>query len=125
EAVRDALVDVERYPQWWPQVRAVAKLGDDDALLVCRSALPYDLEIVLHAVSRELPVLEVGLGGDLDGFARWTLTPAEHGCRMVFEQEVVVRGLLGLASTLLRPVLRWNHQQMMLGCRQGLAASGH
>ncbi|WP_328530865.1 SRPBCC family protein [Nocardioides sp. NBC_00368] len=123
ETVRDVLLDVEHYPQWWPQVRAVAKLGEDDALLVCRSVLPYDLEIVLHAVSRDLPTLEVGLGGDLDGFARWTLTPAESGSRMVFEQEVVVRGLLGLASVALRPVLTWNHRQMMLGCRQGLAAA--
>ena len=125
EAVRDLLVDVEHYPEWWPQVRAVAKLGADDALLVCRSVLPYDLEIVLHAISRELPALEVGLGGDLDGFARWTLTPTPQGSRMVFEQEVVVRGLLGVASSVLRPVLRWNHRQMMLGCRRGLVATHH
>ena len=123
EAVHGVLVDVEHYPRWWPQVRAVAKLSDDDALLVCRSTLPYDLEIVLHAVSRDLPTLEVGIGGDLDGFARWTLTPAPSGSRMVFEQEVVVRGLLALASLALRPVLAWNHRQMMLGCRQGLAAA--
>ncbi|MFJ2756004.1 SRPBCC family protein [Nocardioides sp. NPDC087217] len=123
DAVRDVLVDLERYPEWWPQVRAVAKLGEDDALVVCRSTLPYDLEIVLHAVSRDLPTLEVGLGGDLDGFARWTLTAAPGGSRMVFEQEVVVDGLLGLASMLLRPVLTWNHRQMMLGCRNGLAAA--
>jgi hypothetical protein len=123
EGVRDVLVDLEHYPRWWPQVRAVAKLGEDDALLVCRSALPYDLEIALHAVSRDLPTLEVSLGGDLDGFARWTLTPAPHGSRMVFEQEVVVRGLLGLASVALRPVLTWNHRQMMRGCRRGLAAA--
>lgn len=122
--VRDVLIDVERYPQWWPQVRAVARLGEDDALLVCRSALPYDLEIVLHAVSRELPTLEVGLGGDLDGFARWTLTPTPGGSRMVFEQEVVVGGLLGVASVALRPVLSWNHRKMMLGCRRGLVALG-
>ncbi|MET8518943.1 SRPBCC family protein [Nocardioides sp. NPDC004968] len=122
EAVRAMLVDLERYPEWWPQVRAVVKLGEDDALLVCRSALPYDLEIVLHAVSRDLPTLEVGLGGDLDGFARWTLTPAPGGSRMVFEQEVAVRGLLGVASMLLRPVLTWNHRQMMRGCRRGLSA---
>ncbi|WP_141780645.1 SRPBCC family protein [Nocardioides albertanoniae] len=122
ETVRDLLVDVEHYPQWWPQVRAVAKLSDDGALLVCRSTLPYDLEIVLHAVTRDLPTLEVGLGGDLDGFARWTLTPAPRGSRTVFEQEVVVGGLLGLASIALRPVLSWNHHQMMLGCRNGLSS---
>lgn len=31
EALRDVLVDLERYPEWWPQVVAVASLGPDDA----------------------------------------------------------------------------------------------
>jgi hypothetical protein len=29
--VQHMLVDLERYPQWWPQVLAVASLGSDDA----------------------------------------------------------------------------------------------
>jgi len=122
QAVRDVLVDLERYPAWWPQVRAVAPLGPDDARVVCRSALPYDLELGLHAVSRDVPRLEVALSGDLDGMVCWQLTPGPGSTtRMDFAQQVRVRGrLLGLGAYLARPLLAWNHDQMMAGCLAGL-----
>ena len=52
--MHDVLVDLEFYADWWPQVRAVAKIDDDHALVVCRSSLPYDLELELSAVSRDV-----------------------------------------------------------------------
>ncbi len=118
--VRATIVDLEHYPEWWPQVRAVASLGPDDAWVVCRSVLPYNLHLVLHAVSRDGDVLEVGVSGDLDGFVRWRLTEEGGGTRMVLEQEVTVTGLLGIASCALRPVLRWNHHRMITDCVVGL-----
>lgn len=118
--VRDTIVDLEHYPEWWPQVRAVASLGSDDAWVVCRSVLPYSLNLVLHAVSRDGPLLEVAVTGDLEGFVRWHLAEDGSGTRMDLEQEVTVSGLLGVASYALRPVLRWNHHRMMTGCVTGL-----
>jgi uncharacterized protein YndB with AHSA1/START domain len=120
DAVREAVVDLEHYPEWWPQVRAVVKLGRDDARVLCRSTLPYTLDLVLHAVSREGSVLEVEVSGDLDGSVRWELTPEPGGTRMEFEQRVVVSGALAVASYVARPLLRWNHHRMMLGCVAGL-----
>lgn len=120
EAVRDVLVDLERYPEWWPQVRAVASLGPDEAWVICRSTLPYTLDLVLHAVSRELPVLEVAVGGDLTGTVRFRLTPSYGGTLLRLEQEVSVSGLLGTLSPLVRPVLTWNHDRMMRGGVAGL-----
>jgi Polyketide cyclase / dehydrase and lipid transport len=126
ERVHAVLVDLERYPEWWPQVRAVASLGEDDALVVARSVLPYSLELVLHAVRRDPTHLETTLTGDLEGVVRWNLTdlgPSEIGpqTRMDFEQEVQVTGrLLRVASRAGRPLLRWNHERMMRGCEQGL-----
>lgn len=121
DAVAAVLVDLEHYPRWWPQVRAVARLGPDAAWVCCRSSLPYTLDLVLDAVSRTPPVVEVAISGDLDGFARFTLTPDGSGTRLRFRQEVVARGLLALASYVGRPVLAWNHARMMAGCREGLA----
>jgi len=119
--VRDVLVDLERYPAWWPQVVAVASLGPDDARVLCRSTLPYTLDLVLHAVSREAPLLEVRVAGDLTGTVRWRLSPTAGGTHLDFTQEVTVQGrLLGLASYLARPVLAWNHDRMMAGCLAGL-----
>lgn len=120
EAVRETVIDLEHYPEWWPQVRAVAKIGPDDARVLCRSTLPYTLDLVLHAVSREGPVVEVTVSGDLHGSVRWRLTPVPDGTRMDFEQQVEVRGLLAVASLVARPLLRWNHERMMRGCVVGL-----
>jgi hypothetical protein len=119
--VQAVLVDLEHYPSWWPQVRAVAKLGPDDALVVCRSVLPYALQVRLRAVHRLPDLLETALDGDLEGIARWRLTPVDGGTHLAFEQDVRVTGrLLGLAAYAGRPVLTWNHDRMMAGCIAGL-----
>lgn len=119
--VQEVLLDLERYPEWWPQVLAVAKITDDDARVLCRSALPYTLDLVLHAERREPTVLETSLTGDLEGRVRWRLGARHGGTRMDFEQEVrVTSRLLGLASYAGRPLLRWNHDRMMAGCIAGL-----
>lgn len=123
DRVAAVLTDLEHYPRWWPQVRAVARLGPDTAWVRCRSALPYTLDLVLDAVSRTPPVVEVALGGDLTGFARFTLTAVDGGTRLDFAQEVLVDGALALASYVGRPVLVWNHRRMMAGCRRGLASA--
>lgn len=121
--VQEVLVDLERYPEWWPQVVAVAKVTDDDARVLCRSVLPYTLDLMLHAERRDPTVLETSLSGDLAGWVRWELSPVAGGTRMDFAQEVRVTGrLLAVASYVARPVLQWNHDQMMAGCLTGLRA---
>jgi Polyketide cyclase / dehydrase and lipid transport len=123
ERVHALLVDLERYPEWWPQVRAVASLGDDDALVVCRAVMPYSLNLVLHAERRDPTHLETSLTGDLEGVVRWYLSDLGTRTRMDFEQDVQVTGrLLRFASGSARPLLRWNHDRMMRGCLEGLHA---
>jgi hypothetical protein len=119
-AVHAVLVDLERYPEWWPQVVAVASLGPDDARVLCRSVLPYTLDLVLHAVDRSPDRLEVGVSGDLSGSVRFDLAPAAGGTRLALAQDVTVTGALAAASYLARPLLRWNHHRMMAGCLAGL-----
>jgi carbon monoxide dehydrogenase subunit G len=118
--VHEVLVDLERYPEWWTQVRAVASLGPDDARVICRSALPYSLDVSLHAVRREPDRLEVRIRGDLEGTASWRLVDLERRTRLDFVQEVTVGGWLAALSPVLRPLLRWNHGRMMRGCVRGL-----
>jgi hypothetical protein len=123
ERVHALLVDLERYPEWWPQVRAVAKLGEDDALVVCRSVMPYSLNLVLHAERRDPTHLETTLTGDLEGVVRWYLADLGIQTRMDFEQDVHVTGrFLRLASRAVRPLMVWNHDRMMRGCLTGLRA---
>lgn len=121
--VYDLIVDIEHYPRWWPQVRAVAKVDDDHAIVVCRSALPYDLELHLAAVDREPPRAEVSIAGPIEGSASWTLTEVAGGAALHFEQEVRALGALRFASYLLRPLLVWNHAVMMRGFDEGARAA--
>lgn len=72
DVLYDVLEDVGDYPRWWPQVRAVAHLGDESALVACRSLLPYTLHVELRPQVRDRAsgVLEASLHGDLVGRSR-------------------------------------------------------
>jgi hypothetical protein len=125
--VHDVLLDLERYSEWWPQVQAVGKLDDDHALVVCRSRLPYDLDLVLTAVSREPRELQVGIDGPISGWARFRLDEGPRRASGVettdvrFDQEVrAVAPSFVAASYVVKPLLRWNHEQMMRGLVAGL-----
>lgn len=123
DRVHDVLADVEYYPLWWSQVLAAAKTGPDDGVVLCRSVLPYTLELELRATTRSPLLLETSVSGDLEGWVRFRLEETGEGTRVRFEQEVIVASpLLAFASYAARPVLRWNHARMMAGCRTGLAA---
>ncbi len=122
DAVADLVADLAGYPDWWPQVLAVAAGGVDRARVLCHSRLPYTLDLVLTRRRREPPVFEVEVAGDLTGWVRITVLPAGTGARLHFEQEVWVRGARAVAARLVRRPLEWNHEQMMLGFRNGLQA---
>jgi hypothetical protein len=123
DRVHEVLLDLEHYVDWWPQVRAVASLGPDDALVVCRSLLPYELELALHAEQRDRESLRVAIDGPIRGFAHWRLAPTRGGTRLDFEQRVhAVARPFRWASYVARPVLRANHAWMMRGAERGLAA---
>ena len=122
DRVAEVLVDLEHYPEWWPQVLAVAKIDDDTARVLCRSRLPYTLDLVLSARERGTTRLRVDLDGDLVGWSTFDLTPSADGTRIGYQQQVAVANpWLGRLARLGGPVLRWNHAQMMAGCRAGLA----
>lgn len=120
--VGDVLADLAGYPSWWPQVLAVAALGPDDAQVLCRSTLPYTLDLGLHAVSRELPRLESAVSGDLVGYVAWQVSTDSSGATVVeFEQRVFVgKPWLARVVPVLGPMMEWNHRRMMTGCRHGL-----
>jgi hypothetical protein len=119
----DVLADLGSYPVWWPQVRSVRQVADDRAELLCRSLLPYDLqfEAARTAQDEHEGLLAVDLTGDLEGYARWRVTGTTDTSRMSYDQEVVLRKPLPrLVSSLLRPVLRANHEWMMRNGERGL-----
>ena len=121
------LADVAGYPDWWPQVRAVARVDDDTAHVVVRSVLPYSLDLTLvRAVEDPVAgVLEARLRGRLDGWSRWTMSGVGSSTWLRYEQEVTARGrLMELGSRFARSLLVANHDAMMRGAREGLLGRG-
>ncbi|WP_327366307.1 SRPBCC family protein [Streptomyces sp. NBC_01217] len=113
------------YPRWWPQIREVTSVDDTTGTTRIRSFLPYDLVMTVRERRRDpgARVLEASLSGDLDGWARWTVTAHGTGSRAVYEQEVEVRRrLMRLLAVPGRGVFRANHALMMRAGRRGLAA---
>ncbi|MGV9882946.1 SRPBCC family protein [Streptomyces sp. NPDC003006] len=120
-----ALERVEDYPLWWPQVREVTTADGRSGVARFRSFLPYDLLVTAHERRRDpdAGVLEIGMTGDLDGWARWTVTAGPEGTRARYDQEVEVRRpLLRRLAVPGRPVFLLNHALMMRAGRRGLTA---
>ncbi|WP_333778751.1 SRPBCC family protein [Streptomyces sp. IBSBF 3136] len=122
-AVYAALERPEDYPRWWPQVRSVTRLDDETGVLTIRSALPYAMTFTARTDRRDpaAGVLAVGLSGDIEGWARWTVTAEGPGTLVRYDQEVDVRkALLRRLAVPGRPVFRVNHRLMMRAGRRGL-----
>ncbi|MFD5058347.1 SRPBCC family protein [Streptomyces sp. NPDC058394] len=123
--VYEVLERAEEYPRWWPQIREVATVDDATGTMRIRSFLPYDLVMTVRESRRDpaAGVLEVTLDGDLDGWARWTVTAHGTGTRATYEQEVEVRRtMMRLLAVPGRAVFRANHALMMRAGRRGLVA---
>ena len=58
--------------------------------MLCRSRLPYTLDLVLTLVRREPRLLECRIAGDLVGSVAWRLERRRRGTRLDYTQEVVV-----------------------------------
>ncbi|MER5212841.1 SRPBCC family protein [Streptomyces sp. NPDC002838] len=124
-AVYDALERAEDYPCWWRQVREMNQIDDTSGVVTIRSLLPYDMTFVAREVRRD-PVagtLEIAMSGDIDGWARWTVTARGSGSLARYDQVVDVnKPLLRRLAVPGRPVFRANHWLMMRAGRRGLAA---
>ncbi|MFJ4618786.1 SRPBCC family protein [Streptomyces sp. NPDC088812] len=124
-AVYAALERPEDYPRWWPQVREVTRLDDTTGVITVRSLLPYAMTFTAREVRHDpgAGVLEVALSGDIEGWARWTVTAAGAGALARYDQVVDVdKPLLRRFAVPGRPVFRANHRLMMRAGRRGLAA---
>ncbi|WP_338899284.1 SRPBCC family protein [Streptomyces sp. TG1A-60] len=122
-AVYDVLQRADDYPHWWPQVREVIRIDDTTGTVRIRSVLPYDLGFTAREIRRDpaAGVLEIAMTGDMDGWARWTLTADGTGTLARYHQEVdVTKPLLRRLAVPGRPVFRANHALMMRAGRRGL-----
>ncbi len=123
DAVYAVLERAEEYPLWWPQVREAVRRDADSGELRIRSLLPYEMRITVRQARSDPAAgrLEIAMGGDLDGWARWTVRARGTGTSLLFEQYVEVRKpLLRRLAVPGRPLFTANHAVMMRAGRRGL-----
>lgn len=121
--VLDALHELDAWTRWWPEIRESHRIDEDRAVVRVRSALPYDLHLLLVRRVDTPTVLEASIHGDLRGFARFRLRPdGPAATRLLFEQEVEAgKPLMRVLAPVARPLFRWNHEAMMRSGARGLA----
>jgi hypothetical protein len=119
-----ALADVDRYPQWWPQVRRVVRVDGSSGHAFVRSVLPYTLDLVLtrEVEDPESRLLRVRISGDLEGWSAFALTASAGSTLALYEQECCMTPSgMGRIVPVAAPVLRLNHTWMMRSGERGLA----
>ncbi len=131
EKVWEVVLDMETWPQWWPLVKSVAKLGPGDANgigsrwhFVYASRLPYTLEFDSELTRVEPPcVLEGATEGELAGIGRWHLSQEGTVTRVryVWNVESTI-WWMNLLAPVMRPLFSWNHAQVMKQGAEGMAA---
>ncbi len=129
EAVFEALVRSEQWPEWWRGVTRVEELepGDEHGLgnlrrYTFRSLLPYDLTFDMRSTVIDPPsVLEGQATGDLVGTGRWTLLPNERGVTVRYDWNVgTSQPWMNALAPFIGPLFTWNHDLVMRWGEDGL-----
>jgi uncharacterized protein YndB with AHSA1/START domain len=130
DSVFDAILRVERWPQWWRGVEEVAELerGGADRVgslwrYTWKSQLPYRLRFLMRLTRVEPPVaLEGSALGELAGEGLWRLFREDSGTLVRYEWNVVTTNpWMNALAPLARPVFAWNHDVVMRWGGEGLA----
>lgn len=114
------------YTDWWSWLRefdAPALAAGERWRAVIQSPLPYALRLTFQLRRAEAPnLLEVDVGGDLDGPARLEIAPTGDGCDVHVSWRVHARsGPIRIGAIVARPVLQWSHERVVA---MGLAQFG-
>ena len=131
DRVWEAIVAVEQWPRWWPNVVHVAPLEPADAdgvgglfRIHWTTRLPYSLAFDFTTTRAERPTrLEGTASGELEGEGRWRFTEAEGSTLVRYDWIVRTnKWWMNLLAPVARPLFAWNHDQVMSGGARGLAA---
>ena len=125
-----AIVDSERWPEWWRGVERVVLLraGDERGVgavrrLTWRSKLPYTLSFDTEVVRVEpMSLIEGRASGELEGVGIWRLDELDGVTRVHYTWRVrTTRWWMNLLAPIARPAFRWNHDYVMHNGAIGLA----
>jgi hypothetical protein len=128
--VWNTIMDVESFPDWWPAVKKLEILdrGDDNGFnsltkQTWQGVLPYRLSFVSKTTEiNYLQSIVVVASGDLEGSGRWTFSQEDKIAIVRYDWNVKTTGLaMSLLASVLKPLLAWNHDEIMRQGALGLA----
>ena len=114
----DALSDTDRFPYWWPWLRAFDAAGvvpGTVAKCAVRGPLPYTLEFDVHVEQVDAGrSIETRVSGDLLGPARLEVSGSGEAstARLSWTVELQLP-VLSAASVVARPLLVWAHDRVV------------
>lgn len=129
-AVWQAIIESERWPQWWKGVVSVTALDDaaepgvgSSYRYVWRSKLPYTLWFDMEVTRVEEPhLLEGRATGELEGTGLWELSEEDGATMVRYTWSVrTTRPWMNLLAPIARPLFAWNHDYVMARGGEGLA----
>ena len=128
--VWDVICDLENLPDWWKAVVRVKVLDREDSNGVgflteqtWKGVLPYKLSFISKTIAvDDFKSIELVASGDLDGRGKWTFNEEEGivTVRYNWDVKTTQKGISYLAF-LLKPLLAWNHDEIMRQGALGLA----
>lgn len=130
ELVWNAIVAVERWPEWWRGVERVETLlvGGPGGLgamhrYTWKSALPYRLSFDMYVTRISPPYLLEGLAsGELEGSGQWRLSNDGTTTTARYDWHVrTTKPWMNVIAPLARPFFVWNHHVVMTWGGEGLA----
>lgn len=128
--VWEALIHSEQWPSWWKAVEQVVELEpgqpngiDNIRRYTWKTPLSYKLTFTTRTTCAEAPIRIEGIAsGDVEGMGIWQLSPTEQGTAVRYTWQVeTTQPWMNALAKLIRPLMEWNHHQVMQQGGEGLA----
>lgn len=120
--VWSVVLDIERYPGWWKNVRRVKIIRGDGksigSVIKCevRGSLPYSLKYAVEVLeAEEYRHILLRSTGDLVGSGRWEFAEVEPGVvkASYYWDVATTNPILNLVAPLAKSALARNHEHVM------------